>query len=335
MTRARSEIVDPTITPYYHCISRCVRRAYLCGFDQLTQKNFDHRKVWIVNRLALLSHTFAIEVCAYAILSNHMHCLVRINLQQAHAWTENEVIVRWSKLYSIPSLVQQYQKGECNEAEACQARSTIETWRERLANLSWFMRCLNEYIARLANQEDECTGKFWEARFKSQALLDEAAVLTCMSYIDLNPIRAGLTEQLETSDFTSIQQRLNDHTSQNKHIAPSSSRIRLMPLVELDQDHHSSPLGFTARDYFELVDWTGRSIREDKVGKIVQETPPILERFSLAPREFVSHMADKHETQFIESPIALGMLKKLKQFTQRLGTKFIRGQRTVSALYNT
>ena len=336
MTRARNEVVDPTVTPYYHCISRCVRRAFLCGFDQLTQKNFDHRKVWIVNRLALLSHTFALEVCAYAVMSNHMHCLVRLNLQQAREWTDKEVILRWGKLYSIPPLVQQYQKDECSEAEARQARDTVEIWRDRLSSLSWFMRCLNEYIARLANQEDECTGKFWEGRFKSQALLDEAAVLTCMSYIDLNPIRAGAADQLETSNFTSIQQRLHDYACEQEcsdEISKSRSKVRLAPLVECVKDPHPNPIGFTTKDYFELVEWAGRAIREDKIGEIAQKPPLVLERLALAPGIFVSHMAGKHQNTLIESPIALGMLKKLKQFAQRLGTMFVRNQTAVSSLY--
>jgi len=67
---------------------------------------------------------------------------------------------------------------------------------------------LNEYISKRANIEDNCTGHFWESRFKSQALLDERALLTCMAYVDLNPIRACMAKTPETSEYTSIQERI-------------------------------------------------------------------------------------------------------------------------------
>lgn len=193
--------IDIHATPFYHCISRCVRRAFLCGADQSTGASFDHRKRWLVELLGQLTDIFAVDLCAYSVLSNHYHLVVRLDGERARAWSSDEVVERYARLF--PAAV------ELRRAQpAPPVDEWVSRWRARLYDLSWFMRCLNESIARRANAEDKCTGRFWEGRFRSQALLDEAGVLTCMAYVDLNPIRAGLATCLEGCDFTSIQQRL-------------------------------------------------------------------------------------------------------------------------------
>ena len=203
MTIARRLQIDLDETPYYHCVARCVRRAFLCGDDKPSGRNFDHRKLWILERLKLLAAIFAIDVCAYAILSNHLHLVLRILAEQATKWTDEEVLRRAGQL--CPSTV----KGIEDWPET-RRKQLVVTWRERLSSISWFMGRLCEFIARQANQEDECTGRFWEGRFRCQALLDEGALLACMSYVDLNPVRAGLARGLEDSTWTSIHQRLRE-----------------------------------------------------------------------------------------------------------------------------
>ena len=197
MPQARYRLVDIHTTPYYHCISRCVRRAFLCGYDRFSGKNFDHRKQWILDRIQLLSSVFAIDVCAYAIMSNHFHLVLHVDSEKAQAWTVDEVIDHWLTLYKGPELAHKYKADEpLTKIEQDAISVLAEIWRARLGDLSWYMRCLNEAAARMANKEDECTGRFWEGRFTSQALLDEAALISCMAYVDLNPIRAGLSESL-------------------------------------------------------------------------------------------------------------------------------------------
>jgi hypothetical protein len=201
MPQPRRTQIDIDATPFYHCIGRCVRRAFLCGADRATGQSFDHRKGWVVELLATLTDIFAIDLCAYAVLSNHYHLVTRLDGDRARAWSAEEVVDRYRRLFA-------------GTVEArltlppAQVAEWIACWRARLYDLSWFMRCLNEAIARRANAEDRCTGRFWEGRFRSQALLDAAGLLTCMAYVDLNPIRAGLAPCLEGCDFTSIQQRL-------------------------------------------------------------------------------------------------------------------------------
>jgi len=210
MALPRSKYVQEGQEGVYHCFSRCVRRAFLCGFDSLTGRDFSHRKAWLVDRLRYLAAIFAIEVCAYAIMESHYHTILRTRPDIVATWSDWEVAVRWLTLFPR----HRYMQGapippaeeEIRALADCPQR--IAELRRRLCSLSWFMGRLNEFIARAANKEDQVKGRFWEARFKCQALLDEAAIAACMVYVDLNPIRAGLAGTPEESDFTSIQERI-------------------------------------------------------------------------------------------------------------------------------
>ena len=99
MTYPRGEVVVPGVDGMYHCTSRCVRRAFLCGFDKLTRKNYDHRKALIENRLKFLVSVFAIEVLAFAIMSNHLHLLISTCMAALNALSDREIAERWLMLY--------------------------------------------------------------------------------------------------------------------------------------------------------------------------------------------------------------------------------------------
>ena len=210
MALPRSKYVREGQEGVYHCFSRCVRRAFLYGFDPISGRDFSHRKAWLLDRLRHLAAVFAIEVCAYALMENHYHLILRIRPDIVASWSDLEVATRWLKLFprhrgmggeAIPPPEEDiFALANCPER--------IAKLRQRLCSLSWFMGRLNEFIARAANKEDKVKGRFWEARFKCQALLDDAAIAACMVYVDLNPIRAGLAATPEESDFTSIQERI-------------------------------------------------------------------------------------------------------------------------------
>jgi len=162
MAVARSTVVREGEAGVYHCISRCVRRAFLCGVDSYTGKNYDHRKAWVGERLKLLTEVFGVEVYAYAALSNHLHLVLRVDPELAECWDNEEVVQRWNRLFPKERDVDGHPVDLSEEVLSrwSQDESKVKLWRERLGNLSWFMRCLNESIARRANREDECSGRF-------------------------------------------------------------------------------------------------------------------------------------------------------------------------------
>ena len=191
MPRPRRTQISIEDAPWYHAVSRCVRKAWLTGVDPNTGKSYEHRRDWVESQLLKLGVIFAIDIAAYAVMSNHLHLVLRIDIELANSWTDREVVEHWHQLFKGTEITQKFVQGERIESyEIIALKHSIAQYRSRLSDISWFMRCLNEPIARKANQEDNCTGHFWEGRFKSQALLDEAAVLACMAYVELNPIRA-------------------------------------------------------------------------------------------------------------------------------------------------
>jgi hypothetical protein len=110
--------------------------------------------------------------------------------------------------------------------------------RERLSNPSWFMRALSEPIARLANRQDECTGRFWEGRFKAQAIRDEAGLLACSMYVDLNPIRAAMATKPEETRHTSAYDRIGG--MQGKTISSMAADTVVLPTEEAGKIRRTS-----------------------------------------------------------------------------------------------
>ncbi|MES9943408.1 MAG: transposase [Candidatus Thiodiazotropha sp.] len=298
MPKPRKALVLLEETPYYHCVSRCVRRAFLCGVDAHTGKSYEHRRQWIVDRMKLLADVFAIDICAYAVMSNHYHVILHVDTECAAEWSEQEVITRWERLFSLPVLVQRYLSQDAmTRAEQETVSELLTKWRKRLHSISWLMRCLNEPIARQANQEDDCSGRYWEGRYKSQALLDEKALAACMAYVDLNPVRAGLAETPEQSDYTSIKERSLPFRKTPDSAEASNAPSGLLPFAGYPRKDMPKGLPFRLKDYLELVDWTGRAILENKRGYIPDHKSPVLERLQVDPKHWL-YMTQHFESRF-------------------------------------
>ena len=236
MTLPRKQLIAIEATPYYHIITRCVRRAFLCGKDKYSGNCYEHRRKLIVDRIKELTGVFNIDICAYSIMSNHYHLVLKVNCTKD--WSERKCLIDWSSLCGISDICLRYIKHESlSKAELNLVYLQADVYRKRLMNISWFMKLLNEYIARAANVEDDVTGSFWESRFKSQALLDERALLTCMAYVDLNPIRAAMAKTPEDSNYTSIQERI---------IAKISDLLKM--------GFNDNEIPYSLVDYCDLVD---------------------------------------------------------------------------------
>ena len=339
MTMARKNQIILSETPFYHCTSRCVRGAFLCGEDPESGKNYHHRKQWILDRIALAESSFAIDICAYAVMNNHFHIVLSVDERACAKLSDREVAERWLKVYRGNNLVKHWMDRGCEaltKGENAIVAHCLKSWRGRLASISWFMRVINENIARRANREDKCKGHFWDGRFKSQALLDEAALLACMAYVDLNPVRAKLAQTPEDSSFTSIQSRIRDKVQQGSNcfidISEQSTKPQLMPFMKKALEEHEPSmtyLPYLETDYFKLVDWTGRAIRSDKPGFVPERVKPILERLNICSDEWVKTIPAL-EKRFHQS---IGIVDRMRAWCESVGSRWCKGISSSKALF--
>ncbi|NRB24310.1 transposase [Shewanella sp.] len=308
MPRPRNTQISIEDTLFYHCCSRTVRQAFIAGVDDFTGKSYEHRRGWIETQILNLAGVFAIDVAAYAVMSNHLHLVLRIDIELANRWSDREVVEQWHQIFKGTELSQQFAKGEVIEAyQVSQLKHLIAQYRSRLSDISWFMRCLNEPIARKANLEDNCTGHFWEGRFKSQALLDETAVLACMAYVELNPIRAKMANTPETSDYTSLKMRV-------KAALKGQQPAKLLPFIGDERLNQSKGINFSLGDYLELVDATGRIIRDDKRGAIPLSASKVLTRLNISADSWIKLTSEFGK--LFHGPV--GTLQELTSYCEHL-----------------
>jgi hypothetical protein len=312
MRQCRAEVLDPNEINIAHICSRTVRRCFLFGDDPVSGNNFDHRKVWIEDHLQHFAACFGIDLLGFAILSNHFHLILRTRPDIVKSWDDEEVARRW--LLICPHRKDNHGKAlkptdaEIGTISNCPVR--LAEIRSRLSNISWWMRLLCQRVAQRANQEDQENGRFFQDRYKAVRLLDEASILACSAYVDLNIIRAGIAETIEQSEHTSVQKRIdswrernNQEETSSKSPRPKVESIRENPdsfLSPLTIDEQRDPIGLcvsqtgarcsdkgylpiSQSDYFQLLDWTARQSVAGKSGTTPAAVAPVLKRLGLAP----------------------------------------------------
>ena len=255
---------------------------------------------------------FAVEVASYAVMANHLHLVIRLDPVAAGSWTAEEVARRWMSVYPHSYLSDGTPVVPAEVVIRAQAQDAawVALRRTRLADLGWYMRALKEVIAKRANREDDCTGSFWEGRFTSVPLLDDAALMACMAYVDLNPVRARVVDRPERSRQTGVRARI---VARQRYQAARRIRARQPHVAKAVLAKHAltaaeagpevglwlAPLarccvalagaapterpkgGWSAEDYLQLVDLSGRVLRGGKRGAIPAELAPLLARLDL------------------------------------------------------
>jgi hypothetical protein len=311
MRKPRCEVIDPAEVNVVHVCARTVRRCFLFGYDQLTGTNFDHRKQWIEELLEHFAAHFGIDLLTFAVLSNHFHLILRNRPEVVAQWDDTEVARRW--LMICPHRKDEQGKPQTpSEAELDTIRRCpvkLEQVRQRLADVSWWMRLLCQRIATRSNREDEASGRFFEERYRAIRLLDEASLLACSAYVDLNPIRAAICETIESSDHTSAQLRIEsmrkensagkqagscqkepDDSNRSRSVAmlsplPIDERLDRIGPCASESSHRCSDKGYlpmSVLDYIELLDWTARQSRSDKRWRTAADVPPVVMRLGLS-----------------------------------------------------
>lgn len=303
MPTPRRVIVDESQPGVYHCISRCVRRAFLCG------DGYEHRKRWLERQIDLLASLMAIDIYAFQILGNHLHILVGIRPDIVAMWSDREVVDRYLRV--CPCKWKRRLRGIPADADptadeidvVLRFPDRVQTLRERMSSLSWFMGKLKEPIARRANREDGCKGRFWEGRFRSFAVLDEAAILAVATYVDLNAVRAGLAERPEDTTHGSIAERVALIAN-----SPRKTSITLEPIP-----------GFSNAAYVEHVDQWARAIVPGKRSMRL-DLPPILRRLGLTSRSWTAALKTCWDTL---QGTALGTAASLAAEAARRDAKWV------------
>jgi hypothetical protein len=191
-----------------------------------------------------------------------MHLILRTRPDVVKTWTDREVAERWLRLFPGRRLDEFLGEPTENDIAAlAKDAKRIELVRTRLSDISWFMRSVSEPIARMANREDECTGRFWEGRFKAQRIIDEAGLLACSMYVDLNPVRAAMATSPSESVHTSAYDRIRG--SKGEEVISVATEIAPITQAEAAEEIKNTPVAQRKRKIAERKNRPGRPMARD------------------------------------------------------------------------
>lgn len=345
----RKDIVPKGAVGVYHCWNRCVQSAFLCGSDHATGTDFDYRRDWIEQTEQVLAGLFAVEVAFHAEMANHIHLIVRTRPDVAEDWDDHDVVRRWLIITKLKrnGSEQTVEPSEAEMNKELNRPDRVDQLRRRLADISWFMGTLCENISRRCNRESNRTGAFWEHRFDCRNLADEAAILICGIYVDLNQIRAEEALSPEQSHHTSAYNRIKGLRQRQDKNYQGLLKVATSPLPDawlceltLNSEYEtlaSHPrcsrgpwrasdkglLPISVEKYLELLDWTGRQVRADKPGAIPESLAPILDRLGIK-RSVWLDAVESFDAWF---GLAVGSVEAVTAVAKRVGRRWFQGKR--------
>lgn len=335
MPALRRDIVDAQNPGVYHCISRCVRRESLLSSPE--------RRLWIVQRIEKLVEFLAIDVISFAVMENHLHLLLRIRPDVVREWSDREVATR--RIAALPNKRSRSRSGIPADAEPTEQEVAallasprlLDRARRDLADLGFFHRLLKEPCARMWNEEDGVTGHFWEGRFRSPRVLDDAALLRVSRYIELNEIRARAADSVPSSIWTSARaQWINLIRSIGRLVDARSGGLETLddtvwepvfpccprvPTAVGDGSPHECEPRKPLIEYMLELDLLGRSRHPSKPGFISCATRDLLDEAEAA----LMHAG--HAVESAGAQLRDALLIRLRRLTLNVARAFPQGAR--------
>lgn len=306
---ARKNLILENEVSTYLVTTRCVRKFYLCGKDEASGRDYDHRKEWMVSRIKyVVENCFFVDLLCFAIMSNHYHMVVRIRPDLAPNATDEEIIGRWWKLYPRRIKGRYFEEPPTELKMAWLAdKNGMEKKRKRLASLSLFMSSINQNISRKANVEDDLKGHFWESRYHSSILLDDQAVLNACTYVDLNPVRAGAAKDIYDSVYTSLKLRVDKFRNSGEFL-PSEMGNFVFCLNSSEPGKIGPIIGL--EHYIELCAWKSLEHLDQNFNERKAAYFELLGKLSCREEDF-------DWDKIRQNRIAVGSNEKIKEFAKK------------------